>query len=148
MSPEENKAKARRVFEEALNHGKVAVLDELCVPNFLYHEPSHPDIRTLEDYKRLITAFCSAFPDRHVTIDDVIAEEEQVVVRFMWRGTNTGEIVLPPMRIPATGKQVTVTEILIVRFADGKIVEAWDQADDLGLFQQLGLIPVPQPAGS
>jgi predicted ester cyclase len=54
---------------------------------------------------------------------------------------------MPMMRLPATGKQVTVTGITIFSFADGKIVETWNQSDGLGLFQQLGLIPVPQPVG-
>ncbi len=65
-----------------------------------------------------------------------------MVGRWTFRGTNIGDIVTP-MPVPATGKQVTMTGILIVRFAGGKGVEVWDQADSLGLFQQLGLIPVP-----
>ncbi len=69
-----------------------------------------------------------------------------MVIRWTWRGTNTGDIVIP-MHIPATGKQVTVTGITISRFAGGKSVEDWHLADYLGLYQQLGLIPVPQPVG-
>ena len=66
-------------------------------------------------------------------------------MRSTWRGTNTGDIVTP-MHIPATGKQVTVAGITIVRFAGGKGVEVWNQQDSLGVFQQLGLIPVPGQA--
>jgi predicted ester cyclase len=77
----------------------------------------------------------------------VIAEGELVVVRWTMRGTNTGELVSPTMHIPATGKQVTVTGIGIVRFAGGKGVELWNEQDSLGLYQQLGLIPVPQAVG-
>ncbi|MGZ3623695.1 MAG: ester cyclase [Ktedonobacteraceae bacterium] len=147
MSTEDNKAKARRAYEEALNQGKVAVLDELLAPNFLYHNPIRPDVRTLEDYKRFITEFHSAFPDLHVTIDDMIAEDDRVVVRFTWHGTNTGDIVIPTMRLPATGKHVTFTAIEIGRFVEGKAVELWQEGDNLGLFQQLGLIPMPEPVG-
>ncbi len=147
MSTETNKANVRRAFEEVLNQGKVAVLDELLAPNFIYHEPTRPDVRTLEDYKRYVTEIRSAFPDIHATIEDMIAEGEQVVVRYLWRGTNTGDIVTPTMRFPATGKQVIVTAIMIGRAVEGKAVEIWLQADSLGLFQQLGLIPVPQPVG-
>ena len=67
--------------------------------------------------------------------------------RWTWRGTNTGDLVSPVMHLPATGKQVTGTGMWIVRFAGGKGVELWIEMDDLGLFQQLGLIPVPQPVG-
>jgi steroid delta-isomerase-like uncharacterized protein len=147
MSTEDNKAVVRRAFEEWLNQGKVAVIDEFCAPNYLFHDPDWPDVRTLEDYKRWFTETRSAFPDIHFTIEEMIAEGELVVVRFTWRGTNTGEIVSPAMRIPATGKQVTTTGIFIVRFAEGKCVEEWHLGDTLGLFQQLGLIPVPEPVG-
>ena len=60
MSTEDNKVALRRFVEEGWNQGQVAVLDELCAANFLYHMPSRPDVRTLEDYKRFITEFRSA----------------------------------------------------------------------------------------
>ncbi len=142
MSTEENKATVRRYFEEVLNQGNLALVDELNAPNWVYHDPVVPDVRTREDYTQWFTAIRSAFPDFHVTIEDMIAEGDQVVVRYTWRGTNTGDFVTP-MPIPATGKQVTMTGITIVRFAGGKGVEVWNQGDSLGLFQQLGLIPVP-----
>ena len=147
MSTEENKALVRRVIEEGWNQGHVAVFDELSAPNWVYHDPGNPDVRTLEDYKRYVTEVRSAFPDFHSTIEDMIAEGEQVVARWTWRGTNTGDIVMPTMHIPATGKQVTVTGISIGRFAGGKGVELWIEMDTLGLFQQLGLIPMPQSVG-
>lgn len=147
MATETNKTNVRRAFEEGLNQGKVAVFDELCAPSYSYHEPVRPDVRTLGDYKRYITEVHRAFPDIHATIEDLIAEGEQVVVRYSWRGTNTGELVMPTMHLPATGKPVTVLGILIVRTVEGKAVEAWNQMDGLGLFQQLGLIPIPQPVG-
>jgi steroid delta-isomerase-like uncharacterized protein len=144
MSTEDNKATVRRFTEES-NQGNVAALDELCAPNWVYHDPSFPDVRTLADYKRFLTETRSAFPDFHVTIEDVIAEGDKVVMRSIWRGTNSGDIVTP-MHIPATGKQVTVTGITVVRFAGGKGVEVWNQQDSLGVFQQLGLIPGPGQA--
>lgn len=146
MSAENNKALVRRWTEEGVNQGKVAVFDELAAPNWVYHDPSFPHVRTVEDYKRFITETRSAFPDFHVTIEDWIAEGDQVVMRSTWRGTNTGDFVTP-MSLPATGKQVTVTGITIVRFAGGKGVEVWSQGDTLGLFQQLGLIPAPGQPG-
>jgi predicted ester cyclase len=146
MSTEENKALVRRAIEEGWKQGNVAVFDELCAPNWVYHDPGVPDVRTLEGYKRFATETRSAFPDLHFTIEDLIAEGDQVVMRGTFRGTNTGAIVTP-MPIPATGKQVSMTGITIVRFAGGKGVEVWNQGDSLGLFQQLGLIPVPGQAG-
>jgi steroid delta-isomerase-like uncharacterized protein len=146
MSTEDNKATVRRYFGEVLNQGNLALVDELNAPNWVYHDPVVPDVRTLEDYTQWFTAIRSAFPDFHVTIEDMIAEGDEVVVRYTWHGTNTGDLVAP-MPIPATGKQVNMTGITFVRFAGGKGVEVWNQADSLGLFQQLGLIPAPGQAG-
>ena len=55
MSTEENKATVRRLTEEGWNQGNVAVFDELTAPNWVYHDPVVPDVRTLEDYKRFVT---------------------------------------------------------------------------------------------
>jgi steroid delta-isomerase-like uncharacterized protein len=145
MSTEDNKATVRRWIEEAVNQGNVAVFDELSASNWVYHDPNLPDVRTLADYKRSMTEARSPFPDFHTTIEDLIAEGDQVVMRLTWRGTNTGDFVTP-MPLPATGKQVTMTNITIVRFAGGKAVEVWNVGDSLGLFQQLGLIPAPGQA--
>ena len=125
MSTEDNKAVVRRAFEEGWNQGKVAVFDEVCAPNYIYHEPARPDVRTLEDLKRYAIETRSEFPDLHFTIEDMIAEGDKVVVRWTLRGTNTGDLVSPMMHIPATGKQVSVTGIGIFRAVGGKGVEAW-----------------------
>jgi len=131
MSTEDNKATVRRWIEEGGNQGNVAVFDELSAPNWVYHDPNFPDAHTLADYKRSITEARSAFPDFHTTIEDLIAEGDKVVMRSTWRGTNTGDFVTP-MPLPATGKQVTVMTITIVRFAGGKAVEVWSVGDSLG----------------
>ena len=146
MPTEDNKATVRGVFEEVWNQGKVAVLDELFAPNYIHHDPERPTICTLEDCKRYVTTTHSSFPDFHLTIEDLVAEGEQVVMRWTWRGTNTGDLVIP-RHLPATGKPVTVTGITIFHFAGGKVVEDWHLADYLGMYQQLGLIPVPEPVG-
>ena len=105
------------------------------------HDPDAPDVRSIADYTHWFTQIRSAYPDFHVTIEDLVAEGDQVVVRYSWRGTNTGDFVTATMQFPATGKQVTVTGISIVRFAGGKGVEVWNQTNSIGIFQQLGLIP-------
>jgi steroid delta-isomerase-like uncharacterized protein len=147
MSTEDNKATIRRIIEEGWNQGKIAVFDELCVSDWIHHDPTQPHVRIREDFKRNVTERRRAFPDLHFRMEDMIAEGDQVVVRWMWHGTHTGDFVTPTIHLPATGKQVTVTGITIFRFADGKVVETWNQSDRLGMYQQLGLIPLPQPVG-
>ena len=101
------------------------------------------DAAELEQYKQLVTMYFSAFPDLHLTIEDQIAEGDKVVTRWTARGTHQG----PFMGIPPTGKRAVVTGIAIDRFANGKFVENWNNGDDLGLLQQLGVVPVPGQVG-
>jgi predicted ester cyclase len=81
--------------------------------------------------------FRAAFPDGSMTIEDMIAEGEKVVTRKTYRGTHQGEL----LSIPPTGRHVSVGLIDIMRIVDGKVVEHWNVGDDLGMLQQLGVIP-------
>jgi steroid delta-isomerase-like uncharacterized protein len=137
MSVEENKADTRRAIKGFWNQGNMALLDEFWAPNYVNHDPTNPEVRDLEGFKQWVIAARTAFPDLNVTIDDLIAEGDKVVTRWTVRGTHKGEFG----KIPATGKQVTFTGITISRFVDGKTVESWWSDDDLGLMQQLGVIP-------
>jgi len=145
MSTEENKALVRRLIEEVWNQGNLAVFDELYAPDFIFHDPGLPLVRTREEDKQWIARILKAFSDFHITIEDLIAEGDQVVVRLTARGTNTGDLGAQAPH-PATGKHVTITGNVIARIANGQFVEIWHQVDWLGLFQQLGLIPAPGQA--
>ncbi len=138
MSTEENKALVRR-FIEVANRGNVTeistTLDELFVPDFVRHDPAG-GFRSREDYKQFLFSLLAALPGQF-TIEDLIAEGEKVVLRYTFRGTHRGQW----RGVPPTGKPVTFTGIFIYRILDGKIVEGWENADALGLVQQLGLIP-------
>jgi steroid delta-isomerase-like uncharacterized protein len=137
MSTEQNKANNRRVFDEAFNQGKVAVVDELCASNYVLHDPTGP-IPGAEGFKQFVAMYRAAFPDLHISLEDEVAEGDMVAVRWVARGTHGGEL----MGIPATGKPITVTGITIVRSDDsGKFEEAWVNLDTLGMLQQLGVIP-------
>ena len=138
MSAEDNKALARRGFEETMNQRNLAVLDELHVPDFVFHAASRT-IQGREPFKQFISIFLTAFPDLHVTIEDMIGEGDRAVVRFTYRGTHKGDL----MGIPPTGKQVAVTGISIMRVANGKFLEEWINTD---LMQQLGVVSVPGQA--
>jgi steroid delta-isomerase-like uncharacterized protein len=114
----------------------------LHVPDFVYHNASRT-IHGLEPFKQYLSMLLTAFPDLHVTIEDMIGEGDKVVVRFTFRGTHQGDL----RSIPPTGKQVEVTGIDIICAANGKVVEEWANIDELGLMQQLGVIPIPGQAG-
>lgn len=136
MSTEDNKALARRFYEEVFNKGNLAAVDELCTANYLYHDPSI-SVQGPEAFKQFASMWLTAFPDQQTTIEDLIAEGDTVVVRNTLRATHKGEL----MGIPPTGKQVTVSAITITRVVNGKAEETWGNADALGMLQQLGVVP-------
>jgi steroid delta-isomerase-like uncharacterized protein len=138
MSTEDNKALMRRFLEEVFNKQNLAAVDEFITPNHVDHTlpPFLPT--TPEGTKRAIGMFLTAFPDVHLTVEDMIAEGDKVVTRYTSRGTQKGAFV----GIPPTGKQMTVSSIVVARIADGKIVEEWGLDDQMGMLQQLGVIPV------
>ena len=137
MSTEDNKALARRAYD-AINQGNLAAFYEVFTPDFVLHNASMT-IQGLEAYKQWLSMYLAAFPDAHFTLEDLIVEGDTVVVRQTLRGTHTGDL----MGIPPTGKQVTATGIAITRVLNGKVVEQWANYDDLGLLQQLGVVPAP-----
>jgi steroid delta-isomerase-like uncharacterized protein len=140
MSTENNKAAIRRVYEEAISRGNMAVIDELVSPDYVEHDPNYPQpVRGPEGLKQYFLAFRSAFPDLHLTIEDIVGEGDTVAVRHTTRGTQKGDL----LGIPPTGKQLTTTGMTIQRFVDGKLVETWVNADSLGMLQRLGVIPAP-----
>ena len=139
MSAEANAAAARRVVDEAFNHGRMEVFDEICSPDVVSHDPAElEDLRGIEAHKERVHAYRTAMPDLEVVFDDLIATGDKVVSRWTARGTNDGEL----LGMPPTGKRVEITGISIDRFdADGKLVETWDQWDNAGFMAQLGLSP-------
>ena len=137
MSTEENKNLALRFIEEVINQGKLSTLDELITADAADHSlpPGLPPGR--EGVKLFLGMIRAAFPDIHETVEDIIAEGDTVVTRTTWRGTHQGAF----LGIAPTGKQVSVSGIDISRVAFGKFVEHWQSADNLGLLQQLGVVP-------
>jgi len=138
---EQNKALVSRYYEEVLGQGKVHVIDEIGSPDFVDHDRANPT-HDGEGVKLFASMARSAFPDLSVKVEDVIASDDRVVARTTISGTHSGEF----MGIPATGRRVTFNCIDIMRCADGRIVEHWGEGDDLGMLQQLGVIPTPSPA--
>ena len=140
MSAEENKAIARRYGEEAFGKGDMAVSDELLSSSYVHHVPGVAPDR--EGRKQLIRMLHAAFPDLRIAVDDMVAEGDKVASRWTSSGTHKGEY----MGIAPTGKQTTFTGISIHHIKDGKIVESWDEVDQLGMMQQLGVVSPPSGA--
>jgi steroid delta-isomerase-like uncharacterized protein len=143
MNTEFNKSILRRYFDEAWNKGRLEVLNEIIAASYVNHDPFVPGLPPgPEGLKLIFAGLRAAFSDLHYTIEDLITEGDKVVTRWTMRGTHTGEL----MGIPPSGTHVTVGGIQIERIVDGKIVEHWRKSDELGLMQQLGVVPSSQLA--
>ena len=132
LSLEENKAIICRLVE-IFNKHDVTLLDELIAPDFVDHDFQ---LKSLKSFKQTETLNFKVFPDIRRTIEDIIAEGDKVWIRFTDVGTHTGEY----RGIPPTGKEITLTGVLIWRIVDGKVVEKAGVYDQMDFFKQVGVI--------
>jgi steroid delta-isomerase-like uncharacterized protein len=136
MSAEENKDLARRSWE-ILSERNLDLIEEVYAPDLVFHEPDQ-DIRGYEEARQFVSTFFDAFPDINITVEDAIAEGDQVATRYTIRGTHRGET---EEFGPPTERQMELEGITIHRIEGGKIVEEWERYDNLSVMQQLGLVP-------
>jgi steroid delta-isomerase-like uncharacterized protein len=138
MSAEENKAVVHRYIEEAFNRGNLDVVDEMIATDGVHYANVWDEpLRGPEQRRQAVSRWREAFPDLHMSIDDLISEGEKVSYRWTARGTHQGEF----LGIAPSGKQMTTTGIVIERLTNGKFTEGWTSSDTLGLMRQLGGIP-------
>ena len=137
MSTQTNSTNFRRLIE-AISTGDLGVVDELVAPDCLEHQRgNNPGAEGVKEISRTLHRWLSDFS---LTIEDLVEDGDKVWTRNRARGVNTGSI----MGNPPTGQTVEVDVIDIGRFEDGKLVEHWGLADQLGLMLQVGLVPGPR----
>ena len=129
---EENKVLSRRAWEEIVNQQNLDAIDEIYTADCVWHQPDQ-DLQGSEQAWQFLVMYLSAFPDTHVSVEDVIAEGDKVVTRIRLRGTHRAEL----MGMAPTEKPIEVKGITIHRIEGDKIVEQWQSHDDLGLMQQI-----------
>jgi steroid delta-isomerase-like uncharacterized protein len=135
-----NKATFKR-FHDATNTGNPelisTMIDEIVDPDVLIRTPLPVQASGPDALKQVFAVLHRAFPDLHVTVEDMIEEHDKVVGRNRITGTHQGEY----LGLPSTGKSVTYSEIMIFRFARGRIAETWGVVDVFSQLKQLGAIP-------
>jgi steroid delta-isomerase-like uncharacterized protein len=139
MSVEENKATFRRYVEEVWIAENLDFVDEIFANKYLSHQPDGSVLqRTPEDVKKFVREYRSALSEIENTIEAMIGEGDKVLNRWSLEATHTGEF----RGIPATGKRISVRGMVFFRFSEeGKVVESWDNFDQLGMMRQLGTVP-------
>lgn len=129
-----NESVMRRFIDEVINQGNFSVLDELVQPHYVYRSPDQ-NLNGPEALKGLLVAYRIAFPDLHVSIDELVSGGDKIVISITLNGTHEGDL----MGIPPTGKPVKIHGMILSHFDDGKIVDEWEILDMLALYQQLGV---------
>jgi steroid delta-isomerase-like uncharacterized protein len=131
---DQNKATAKRAFEEILSRGQYELTEQLYAADFINHG-IHSN-RSLEEDQAALKGWHAAFPDVVIVPEKLIAEDDLVAIYWIARGTNTGT----GNGLPATGKKAELAGITIWRIVDGKIKEEWSAFDQLSMMRQLGLL--------
>ncbi|MGD8766107.1 MAG: ester cyclase [Desulfobacteraceae bacterium] len=139
MSTEINKTIIHRLILEVWSQGDMALLAEIVAPDFLDHTTTG-DVSGSENFKNLVVAFRTAFPDIKLSINDMIAEGDKVMARWAALGTHKGEF----LGNAASDNHISITGVHIYRLTNEKLVERWGNWDQLGLMQQIGIIPTPE----
>jgi steroid delta-isomerase-like uncharacterized protein len=142
MTTDQNRAIVRRYYDDVLNGGTVAVLDEIAVEDYIENDPFPGMGNGREQLKLRAGALLSAFSPCTFKIEDIVAEGDRVAVRWRSWGTQSGEFI----GIPPTNRSYEIAGIDFHRLADGRMAEHWHVVDQLSQLQQLGLLPSPQGA--
>ena len=124
---------------QAINTGDLTLLDKFVAPGYAEHSEGFQGV---EPFRQQIAAFRAAFPDLHVTVEDLLIDGDRFASRTIVTGTHTGDL----MGMPATGKHISVEAVDIGRIANGQAQERWGGMNMYVLLTQLGVIPAPQPS--
>jgi predicted ester cyclase len=134
MTTEENKTIVRRFITEILQHGDISIIDQICAPNYVNRMTG----QGIESFKQMAGLMQTVIPDYQVTIENLVAEGDDVVARFTMTGTITGSV----MGSKPSGKAFSVRGLTYYRLANGKIVED-DPITNQDMMQLLGIkLPV------
>jgi steroid delta-isomerase-like uncharacterized protein len=142
MSTDANKKIYRRFIEEGFNQGRLEALDELLASDYVNHDAPPGTPKGPEGVKQIIQMFRAAFPDLRIEIEEQVAEGDKVSSLTTFRGTHQG----PLFGNPASGRQVAVPGLTMVRVSNGKIHDSWVRNDTMSLLQQIGVTRLPEPA--
>lgn len=138
MSQQDNIAATERLGA-AVNSGNLDALHEVFAPNVIDHDPASDQAPGPEGFIQFFTGFRAAFPDLNISVEQLVADEDNVAIAYTVTGTHRGDF----LGIPATGKSIKARGVQIARFENGQIVERWGSSDQLGILQQIGASHIP-----
>jgi steroid delta-isomerase-like uncharacterized protein len=137
MSQQDNIAATERLGV-AVNSGNLDALHEVFALNVVDRDPASDQQPGPEGFIHFFTGFRAAFPDLNISVEQLVADEDNVAIAYTVTGTHQGDF----LGIPATGKSIKARGVQIARFENGRIVERWGSSDQLGILQQIGASPI------
>jgi len=142
MSVEENVQLMRRWFNEVWNEGRTQTIHDLLASDAIAigELEDGKELRGPADFVPVVENLRGAFPDINIVVEDVFGAEDRVVLRWSATMTHRGD----HLGVPATGKVVRLTGITIARIRDRKIIQGWDNWDQLGMLKQIGVLGTTQ----
>jgi steroid delta-isomerase-like uncharacterized protein len=139
---EDNKALVRRIHAE-VSKGNLGIFDEVLSPDYVRHcqamPPGFQELHGTDQFKSFLADFLTAVPNCNDSVLFVIAEGNMVAYVTKMTGTQTG----PIGDLPPSGKEFTLTNIVIHRIENGKVAETWVSWDNVAMLTQLGFFPLP-----
>jgi steroid delta-isomerase-like uncharacterized protein len=138
MSQQDNIAATERLGA-AVNSGNLDALHEVFAPNVIDRDPASDQAPGPEGFIHFFTGFRASFPDLTISVEQLVADEDNVAIAYTVTGTHRGDF----LGIPATGKSIKARGVQIARFENGQIVERWGSSDQLGILQQIGASHIP-----
>ncbi len=137
-----NKEIVRLVTEKGFNEGDLAGVEQYFTADYEVHAPGVPPLPPGPGaFQEAVNLWRDAFPDIHVTVEDVVGEGEKVYCRFTTRGIHSGSL----MGIPPSGLQVTIHEMSCHRLVNGKVVESWIGDNVPNILHQIGALVPAHP---
>lgn len=138
MSQQENITATER-FGTAVNSGNLDELNEVFAPDVIDRDPASDQEPGPEGFIHFFMGFRAAFPDLNISVEQLVADKDNVAIAYTVTGTHQGNF----LGIPATGKLIKARGVQIARFENGQIVERWGSSDQLGILQQIGASRIP-----
>ncbi len=134
--------RTRALIDRIWNQGDLDAIDELYSDNFAGHDPQNP-VQGRDGVRAWVEESLTAAPDIHINMHESIAEGDMMVLRW----TASGTLQKDWRGIPASGQPFVVTGMTMSKYDGDKIVESWANSDNLGMLQQLGVIPAEATTG-
>jgi predicted ester cyclase len=125
-----------KIWIEGLNRGDVSPADQAFAPNCVIHIAGAPEpTLSVTAFKQLVAGLLAAFPDLRIEVVDQIVSGDKVATRWIARGTHKG----PLGEAEPTGRRIEIEGLILDRVEGDRVIERWEQWDQMGMLQQLGL---------